>query len=289
MVNPPVTIDNTTSTTIGYNVWVAGGEDFVVARPRTTGFYPDATQTLWVETDYTAQMDKSDQSDMQSVFKKTFDALSPAMIQVQSKVVMGEVTNRWTEYYSRYKILRQFSTSGGNTFLSWDLLVDPIDIGASLMDPTLFDFFRMFKYYRGGFRIKVLPYGDINFQTMHVTNFNDEAGAFVSAGMSWVYGQSVKPVNEAEIAYYSRKYFHVYGTSDVENWGACIYIGASGASAARILFAVGQDFNMGWPLPPPVLYEINPDLVKTSVKSIPEVPKVQTTIAEPVSDRRRKP
>lgn len=277
VVNPPVVVESTDQSQIYYTIWMAGGEDFQVDRP--TGLwqnYHDLASYPIPEAEFRPHM-----GTLQTVreqFSVTFQSLSPAKMVAIDKLVNADHIGCWTEYMHRYQPMADLTNVfAANSSTPYDVTLSPWD-PTSYLDTSWFRrFLKMFQFYRGSMRLKIMVYKSYNSttlpfllttynQTTDVTNVPESFSfPFMESGVHILQAEHRKTI-ETEMPFYGVmpliNMLYPREWVDIPQIGfrVSLYGPAISVSLTQqyyVVVATGDDFSCGPPLPPnPLVLDI---------------------------------
>jgi hypothetical protein len=196
---------------------------------------------------------------MVAMFERPFDSLIPAKAHVPRGIQMGEVVSSWPELLHRYSFMPSVLNSSGTTVNPWDpdlAALDPI--------PRFPRILRSFQFMSGSVRFKVVLNGlETQNYRLWASNITDTEDSLllhtVDRGATFI--NKERDTIEAQIPFYS-KYNMVGGRFPQEldylpQFAFQIEFTDTTSNLNRtdyyVLVAAGDDFTLGWVVPPMAL------------------------------------
>nr|QDH90548.1 MAG: RNA-dependent RNA polymerase [Picornavirales sp.] len=289
LVNTVTSGSSVADTAIDCNIWMSGAEDFQVYKltcSMINGTTDAVNKPMWmglvpgISTDevkdqapeFFAQSDVPNHF-LREVFEKPFKSIIPAKNVFVEGFCMGETIARWSEIITRFNTytservdtkLLKFTISMWQTYQLNTTSIAMIPSG-SVNDGVLALVLGTFKFYRGSWRIKLIPRFNTSGNTIRAM-IGDDTDPAIGSSALWnfngmIYGDTVvKAPLEFQIPYYSANLmcdthgFNIldtslrYGNVDSRNYSYRIF--ANNDETTTILQAAGDDFTLGCVMPP---------------------------------------
>lgn len=297
VVIPAIVANSDADSTVDYAVFMAGAEDFTIARPieRWSGF--DYTTTFTAAKEKPVKQMSSKSATLQAEFRNVFKALVPAQFSEHDNVLQGEVISTFPELMHRYTSVSALAT-GSNTLEKF--IINPWRPTTAENDRSTqwAQFQNSFLFHRGNVRYKLLITDISNAQWLLANCVSDPYGQADSSddgiglrrGATWM-STVFRNVVECEVPFYGIFPFatQINQTERFELPCAEVSIlsAANSIKSFRTLLATGDNYTCGQVCAPGYWHDLTSEKPEKAIKQMSQTGHgntdrqvVETTIQE---------